>query len=286
MSEFNKTSILNTKPSFTWPAWVHEPFEVRIKETRNFLNHWVKEVNHEGFIANDPISVPKQFSCLQDIEIMGLWTAVLSWGQRPVILVNAQKLIHWMGGEPYKFILHHKESDLKPFSGFVHRTFNGTDALYFIDFFKRYYAEKESLEDLFAGPINGLSDISLGLQAFHKAFFFPEWAPKRTTKHIPTPLSGSACKRLNMFLRWLVRNDLSGVDFGLWKKIKPSQLVCPLDIHSENTARQLQLLSEPKPNWKAALQLTKNLKLIDEEDPVKYDFALYGLGILMRHGKL
>lgn len=250
------------------------------------MDEWVEKVNTADFIPNDPISIPKRFTKLQDIEIMGLWVAVLSWGQRPVILQNASKLIEWMGNEPHRFVLEHKDADLKPFTTFVHRTFNGTDALYLIDFFKRFYSENDSLEVLFSEGIEDSLDIGPGLEAFHQAYFKPDWAPLRSAKHFPAPSKGSACKRLNMFLRWMVRKDHSGIDFGLWRRIKPSQLLCPLDFHSIATAQSLNLLNRTGADWKSALELTSNLRLLDANDPVKYDYALYGLGILARHGKL
>ncbi len=280
------TEVLKSIAPISWPEWVKAPIESRLIETRLFLDEWTLRVNTPDFIPNDPISIPKRFSLLQDIEIMGLWVAVLAWGQRPVILKNASKLIDWMGGEPYRFILNHKPDDLKPFASFVHRTFNGTDALYLIDFLKRFYSENQSLEILFSKGVPDYPNIGPGLEAFNQAYFKPDWAPERSRKHFPTPSKGSACKRLNMFLRWMVRKDGSGVDFGLWNNIRPAQLICPLDIHSQATAKSLGLINRDAHNWKAAIELTENLSLLNPDDPVKYDFALYGLGILARHGNL
>jgi uncharacterized protein (TIGR02757 family) len=236
--------------------------------------------NHTRFIEHDPIQIPHSFSRLQDKEIMGFWVAILAWGQRKTILQNAHTLINLMDGAPYDFILHHQEADLKRFESFKHRTFQYPDTLYFIDFFKRHYSHTNSLESAFT---KGLSPEDLttenGLNGFYNYFFDSEWSPERTKKHIASPLKNSACKRINMFLRWMVRKDEAGVDFGLWNSIKPAQLVCPLDVHAMRTAGQLGLMEEEKANWKTALALTNTLRELDPTDPVKYDFALYGMGI-------
>ena len=236
--------------------------------------------NHPRFIEHDPIQIPHSFSRLQDKEIMGFWVAILAWGQRKTILQNAQKLIDLMDGVPYEFILQHNETDLKRFESFKHRTFQYPDTLYFIDFFKRHYSHTNSLESAFTiGLSEGDLSIENGLNGFYNYFFDSEWSPERTKKHIASPLKNSACKRINMFLRWMVRKDQAGVDFGLWNTIKPSQLVCPLDVHAMRTAGQLGLMKEAKANWKTALALTNSLRKLDPKDPVKYDFALYGMGI-------
>ena len=236
--------------------------------------------NHPRFIEHDPIQIPHNFSLLQDKEIMGFWVAIISWGQRKTILQNARNLIELMDGAPFQFITQHQPADLKRFESFKHRTFQYPDTLYFIDFFQRHYQNNESLESAFA---NGIKDQDLttenGLNEFHDYFFNSEWAPERTKKHIASPKKNSACKRINMFLRWMVRKDNAGVDFGLWSSIKPSQLVCPLDVHAVRTAIKLGLLQEENANWKTALSLTETLRELDPSDPVKYDFALYGMGI-------
>jgi uncharacterized protein (TIGR02757 family) len=250
------------------------------KEIAEILNEKYAFFNHPRFIEHDPIQIPHQFSLLQDKEIMGFWVAILSWGQRKSILNNAHKLIDLMDGRPYEFISQHKESDLKRFEHFKHRTFQYTDTLYFIDFFKRHYAEYESLESAFLRnhrPEN--ENIKEALIGFHDYFFEPHYAPKRTQKHISTPARNSACKRICMFLRWFVRKDDRGVDFGLWKQILPSQLICPLDIHSQTSAEELGLVTKGPANWKKAVELSQQLKQLDPLDPVKYDFALYGMGI-------
>ncbi len=211
---------------------------------------------------------------------MGLWAAVLAWGQRPTIINKCNLLIDLMGGAPYDFILHHKPKDLKPFLSFKHRTFNDVDTLYFIHFFKKYYKKHESLEDAFLLGLNPEdTDVKGSLIQFNHYFFSLPEAPSRTQKHVSTPARKSACKRLNMFLRWMVRKDNKGVDFGIWNKIKPSQLVCPCDVHVERVARKLGLLERENLDWDAAVELTNNLKMLDPIDPVKYDFALFSMGV-------
>ncbi len=236
--------------------------------------------NQPGFIAHDPISIPHRFQLLQDREIMGLWTAVLAWGQRSTIIRNAELLIELMEGEPYRFIMEHSENDLKRFLSFVHRTFNATDALYFIHFFRRWYSEHPTLETAFLPPDFKLqTDTGPMLQHFHTLFFDDALAPERTRKHIASPARNSSCKRLNMFLRWMVRHDDKGVDFGVWKQIQPSQLICPLDVHVQRVAMHYGLLHRQQSDWKAALELTESLRSMDADDPVRYDFALFGMGV-------
>lgn len=245
-----------------------------------FLDEKTEEYNHPDFIKNDPISIPHLFSQKQDIEIMGLWSAVLAWGQRTTIINKCRELIRLMEGQPYAFITEHSEKDLKRFLKFAHRTFNGTDTLYFIEFFKTYYENHTSLEEAFAKFLSP-EDRHIGpaLIGFHHLFFSLPHIPERTRKHIATPERNSACKRLNMFLRWMARKDEKGVDFGIWEKIKPAQLVCPCDVHVGRVARQLGLLTRKQTDWKAVVELTENLRTLDPTDPVKYDFALFGWGI-------
>ena len=240
----------------------------------------VAQYNQPNFIPNDPISIPHQFSKLQDIEIMGFWAAVLAWGQRKTIINKCQELIQLMDGAPYDFVRNHTESDLKRFLNFKHRTFNATDTLYFLHFFKHFYQHHHSLEEAFihALPVEA-PHVEMGLAGFHELFFSLEDFPERTRKHIATPVRKSSCKRLNMFLRWMVRKDDKGVDFGLWNALKPSQLICPCDVHVDRVARKLGLIQRPTTDWQTALELTENLKQLDPNDPVKYDFALFGLGV-------
>ncbi|MEY4987932.1 MAG: hypothetical protein RL567_1711 [Bacteroidota bacterium] len=236
--------------------------------------------NHKRFIEHDPIQIPHLFTKKQDMEIMGFWVAMLAWGQRKTIISKAHELIELMDGTPYQFILQHQSSDLKRFESFKHRTFNATDALYFISFFKRHYQQYDSLETAFGATYQAEEQtVEQAINRFYTHFFDDEFAPQRTQKHIASPTKNSACKRINMFLRWMVRKDETGVDFGIWNNIRPHQLVCPLDVHALRTAESLQLIQPGPTNWKKALELTDTLRALDPNDPVKYDFALYGMGI-------
>ncbi len=246
-----------------------------------FLDNCVERFNQPDFIKNDPIGIPHQFKILQDIEIIGFWVAMLSWGQRKTIIAKSQELIDLMGGKPYEFIVNHREKERKAFLNFKHRTFQATDTLYFLEFLQQYYRNNESLESAFSRHLSQ-DDLSTkkAISGFHELFFGLPDAPARTRKHIANPSRNSSCKRLNMFLRWMVRQDNKGVDFGLWQKIKPAQLMIPLDVHVERIGRRLNLLDRKQRDWKAVEELTENLRRFDPEDPVKYDFALFGLGVL------
>ncbi|HZX73147.1 MAG TPA: TIGR02757 family protein [Cyclobacteriaceae bacterium] len=250
----------------------------KLADLKEFLNEKVDRYNRPDFIAKDPISIPHRFSKKQDIEISGLFAAVLAWGQRVTIINKTNELLSWMGNSPHDFLLHHKLKDMKPFEKFKHRTFNGTDALYFIEFLSQYYKKHESLEEAFALKATD-DNIEQGLISFNNLFFSLEDYPPRTRKHISTPERKSACKRLNMYLRWMVRKDNAGVDFGIWNTIRPAQLICPCDLHVDRVARKLKLIRRKQLDWQTAVELSQNLRLLDPLDPVKYDFALFGLGI-------
>lgn len=248
---------------------------------KTFLEHKTAQYNHPAFIEDDPVTIPRSFKQKQDIEIMGLLAAIMAWGQRKTIINKCLELVDLMEGQPYDFIMHHKEKDLERFEDFRHRTFQPTDILYFIRFFRDYYHRYESLETAFIeGMQQSDETVEQGLIHFHQLFCSLSGIPKRTRKHIATPEKGSSCKRLNMFLRWMVRQDEQGVDFGLWQELRPHQLICPLDVHVARVARALNLISRKQADWKAALELTEALKTMDPKDPVKYDFALFGLGIV------
>lgn len=250
-------------------------------DIKRVLDAYVDQYNRPSFIADDPICIPHQFSKKQDIEIMGFWVAMLAWGQRKTIINKAHELIQLMDGAPHDFVLQHREKDRKRFLSFKHRTFQVTDTLYFLEFLQHYYRQEESLEDAFARFIAPNDpDTERALAGFHQLFFSLPHAPQRTRKHIPTPERRSSCKRLNMFLRWMVRQDDRGVDFGLWKRIRPDQLLIPLDVHVDRVARRLGLLERKQTDWQAVQELTARLRLIDPQDPVKYDFALFGMGVL------
>jgi uncharacterized protein (TIGR02757 family) len=246
----------------------------------DLLEKKYKECNQLSFLDSDPIKIPHRFSKKQDIEIAGFFAATLAWGQRVTIIRNTDRIMDWMDESPHDFILNHKDKDLKRFEGFVHRTFNDTDLLYFIEFFKWFYREHDSLEEAFVKDLSAKSvHTESALVGFHELFFSLEDHPHRTKKHIPTPIRKSTCKRMNMYLRWMVRQDKSGVDFGIWKKIKPSQLLCPLDVHVERHARRLGLIQRKQVDWQTVLELTENLRALDPKDPVKYDIALFGMGV-------
>ena len=245
---------------------------------QELLDTKYNQFNRVDFIEDDPIQIPHRFKEKQDIEIAGFFAAVLAWGQRKTIINKCSELMGLMDNAPHQFIINHTENDLKSLLHFKHRTFNSTDLLYFISFLRSFYQDHDSLEQAFV--INNRDvNTELAITSFHQAFFAFEFAPDRTRKHIATPARKSACKRLNMYLRWMVRQDDSGVDFGIWNKIKPSQLVCPLDVHVERIARQLGLIKRRQSDWLAAVELTNNLKQYDTSDPVKYDFALFGMGL-------
>lgn len=248
---------------------------------KELLNEKVEAYNNVSFIKDDPISLPHRFSKLQDIEIIGFWVSMLAWGRRAQIIKSGEKLLQLMDNSPHDFILNHKEIDRKPFLDFKHRTFQPEDALCFLEFLQHYYQQNDSLEDAFARHLKK-DDIDVGpaLIGFHQLFFSLPNSLERTKKHIATPLRKSSCKRLNMFLRWMSRKDEKGVDFGLWQRISPSKLLIPLDVHVERVARHFGLLERDKSDWAAVQELTKNLRSFDNEDPVKYDFALFGLGVL------
>ena len=249
-------------------------------ELKSYLDLKVEEYNKPDFIPFDPISIPHEYTKKQDIEIAGFLAAIFAWGQRKTIINKCKEFLFLMGNEPYRFVLDYQDTDLIPFENFKHRTFNATDALYFLHFFKWYYSKYESLESAFT---MGLSDddpsVEKGLIYFFDLFFSLPDHPSRTYKHVPNPLKKSACKRINMFLRWMVRNDDKGVDFGIWKNIRKSQLVCPCDLHVDRVARRLGLIQRKQTDWQTALELTDSLKQFDPIDPVKYDFALFGMGV-------
>lgn len=249
------------------------------KKLYNLLENAYRQFNKPDFIEHDPISIPHAFSKKQDVEIAAFWISMIAWGNRKSIINSGNKLIELMDGAPHQFVTEHQEKDLKRFERFKHRTFNYTDSLYFIEFLKHHYSENNSLETAF---IKGMKKADINTEhaliGFHETFFSLEFAPQRTRKHVSTPLRNSTCKRLNMFLRWMVRESKSGVDFGIWKNIKPAQLLCPLDVHVDKKARALGLLNREKTDWLAVLELTEALKSFDAVDPVKYDLALFGMG--------
>ena len=250
-----------------------------LADIRNLLDQKVQAYNCQQFIENDPVSVPHLFSKREDREIAGFFSATLAWGQRKTIIRNARKLMQWMDYSPHNFIMHHSETDLQFFRNFVHRTFNGEDCLFFIRALKQIYLKYESMEKAFQPEdVQNSEIIKSAIYSFRKRFLYTV-NDTRSAKHIANPMSGSSAKRINMFLRWMIRKDSQGVDFGIWKSFSPADLMMPLDIHSGTTARQLGLLYRKQNDWKAVEELTNILRSFDPKDPVKYDFALFGIGI-------
>ena len=251
------------------------------EDLKKMLNSKVKQYNHPSFIAADPICIPHLFTKKQDIEIAGFFTAIFAWGNRTTIINKSKELVGLMHNSPHDFILHHASKDLKKLEGFKHRTFNTTDLLYCIEFLKSHYSRNDSLEMAFTQWMTKKdTTIENGLNGFYNYFFSLPHIPERTKKHIASPQKNSSCKRLNMFLRWMVRNDNKGVDFGIWKNISPAQLIIPIDVHVARVAKQLNILQCKQPNWQAALELTGYLRTLDKHDPAKYDFALFSLGVI------
>lgn len=246
-------------------------------ELKEFLDYKVEQYNTPQFIETDPVQIPHLFSKKEDIEISGFLTATISWGNRKSILKNANLLIDLLDRAPYDFVMQHSESDLEKLQPFVHRTFNGTDLIYFIKAFRNIYNRYGGPENIFSKH-SGKVSLQPAIHEFKKIFFELPHEP-RTEKHVSDPLKNSAAKRINMFLRWMVRNDNKGVDLGIWESISPSQLSCPLDVHSGNVARKLGLLKRKQNDAKALAELDKNLRKMDPKDPVKYDYALFGLGV-------
>ncbi|MDP2069722.1 MAG: TIGR02757 family protein [Lutibacter sp.] len=246
-------------------------------ELKEFLDEKVVQYNNPKFIDSDPIQIPYQFSLKEDIEISAFLTATIAWGNRKSIIKNAFTMMDLLGNSPYDFVLNHKPHHLDNIEHFVHRTFNVDDFKYFITALHHIYKNHGGMENVFSKNAT-LNSTQSAIHEFKKIFFeIPHL--ERTKKHISDPLNNSAAKRINMFLRWMVRNDNTGVDFGIWNSLSPAQLSCPLDVHSGNLARKLGLLTRKQNDAKALAELDASLRKMDKNDPVKYDFALFGLGV-------
>jgi uncharacterized protein (TIGR02757 family) len=249
---------------------------------KQLLDQKVKQYNHIDFIEKDPISIPHLYTKQQDIEIAAFFAAIFAWGNRTTIIQKSKELLERMDNAPFEYCTQHQVKDLKKLIGFAHRTFNDRDLLYCIAFFKHHYAKQKSLETAFFMDQDSgkkVKTVAAGLINFKNYFFSLEDAPYRTKKHIASPENGSTCKRLNMFLRWMVRKDQHGVDFGLWKTISPADLIIPIDVHVARVSRSFGLISRPQIDWLTALELTEYCRTLDARDPVKYDFALFSLGV-------
>ncbi|MBL8000630.1 MAG: TIGR02757 family protein [Flavobacteriales bacterium] len=247
------------------------------KELTELLDAAYERLAAPAFIANDPIQVPRSFPVREDAEVIGLLTATIAWGQRRTIIANAWKLVHLMDGAPHDFVLHASPVELKRLDGFVHRTFNGIDLRHFVRGLRHLYAEHGGIEPAFLED-GRVGDMGTAIARFKHRFFEPRHQP-RTRKHVADPSKGSNAKRINMYLRWMVRPDDRGVDLGLWKRITPAELMVPLDVHTGRVARELGLLVRAQDDWKSVVELTENLRKLDPLDPVKYDIALFGLGV-------
>lgn len=258
-------------------------------ELKEFLEEKYRLYNNLNFIEQDPISIPHQFTLKEDIEITGFLAATIAWGQRKTIINNANRLVKLMGNNPFDFVMNAKEKNYKKIEGFVHRTFNSTDTIFFLQSLKNIYKNHGGLENAFIySNFNDIGETGSAIVNFRNLFFSVPH-PSRTKKHVSNPGDNSSAKRLCMYLRWMIRKDKHGVDFGIWngnispspkeQKLLPSHLMCPLDVHSGNVARKLGLLKRTQNDWKAVVELTSNLKIFDANDPVKYDFALFGLGV-------
>jgi uncharacterized protein (TIGR02757 family) len=246
-------------------------------ELKEFLDEKVLLYNNPQFIESDPIQIPHQFSLKEDVEIAAFLTSTIAWGNRKMIISNSKRMMALMGNSPYDFVMGHNEAQLESLDGFAHRTFNSTDFATFIKALQHIYKNHNGLEMAFAKNKQPLS-MQQSISEFRKLFF--ETAhQQRTMKHVSDPMQGSAAKRINMFLRWMCRNDKAGVDFGIWNSISPASLSCPLDVHSGNVARKLGLLTRKQNDARALAELDAALRLLDPNDPVKYDFALFGLGV-------
>lgn len=256
---------------------IQPSLEMSAGELKEFLDHKVHQYQRKDFIESDPIQIPHRFTQKEDIEIAGFLTATIAWGNRKMIINSANKMMDLLDHSPYDFVMQHQERDLGALSSFVHRTFNGEDLAYFVRALQQIYTHHGGLEGVFAAHQEPTT-LQPAISRF-KQLFFEQNPNCRTTKHISDPLQNSAAKRINMFLRWMVRNDPAGVDFGLWTSLSPAQLSCPLDVHSGNVARKLGLLPRKQNDAKALQLLDESLRSMDPNDPVKYDFALFGLGV-------
>jgi uncharacterized protein (TIGR02757 family) len=253
------------------------------RQLKDFFDEKVGAYNCPAFVEADPVCIPHLFTLKQDIEIAGLFAAIFAWGNRTTIIQKSRELMQLMDMAPYQFVQGHTETDLKKLRHFKHRTFTPDDLYYFVAFLHHHYARYASLETAFTQWMDKKDEtIEKSLIGFKKYFFSQEHL-RRTQKHISSPEQNSSCKRLCMYLRWMVRHDKQGVDFGIWRNIKPAQLVCPIDLHVARVAKRFGLMQRKQPDWKAAVELTEHLRNFDANDPAKYDFALFGLGVIEKY---
>lgn len=253
-------------------------------ELKEYLDDFVYKYNQKSFIDSDPISIPHRFTQKEDIEISGFLTATISWGNRKSIITNASRMMELMDNAPYDFVMNHRKKDLERLNTFVHRTFNGYDLIVFIQNLQRIYKEQSGIEQIFS-TYQTHESLQGAISQFKKVFFQNQ-ENIRSAKHISDPEKNSAAKRINMYLRWMVRKDQNGVDFGIWKSIPMSILSCPLDVHSGRVAREIGLLSRKQNDAKALYELDKELRKLDKDDPVRYDYALFGMGVFEKKNLL
>lgn len=252
---------------------------MKTRDIKSLLDEKYAFFNAPEFIPSDPVAIPHLFSKREDIEISGFLVATIAWGQRNTIVKNGHRLMNLMDQAPHDFVLHAGPDDLRRLTSFVHRTFNGDDCLFFIESLRNIYTNGNGLEEAFSAGIKAQEHhIFHAILNFRETFLKSPHLP-RSVKHIANPAAGSTAKRLNMFLRWMVRDDHKGVDFGIWKSLSPAQLYCPLDVHVGHIARKIGLLQRKQNDWLAVEELTANLRSFDADDPVKYDFALFGMGV-------
>lgn len=247
-------------------------------EIKEFLEHKTKTYCQPSFIETDPISIPHNYSLKEDIEVSGFLTATISWGQRASIIRKATELMNMLDDQPYNFIMHCSHKELHSVSSFVYRTFNGTDCVAFLKAIRNIYLNHNGLEKAFEKGFLKNKSVFDAIVHF-RTVFLETPHQKRTEKHISNPAQGSAAKRINMFLRWMARKDDMGIDFGIWKNISPEYLYCPLDVHVGNVARKLGILKRKQNDWKAVEELTGVLRQMNPDDPVRYDYGLFGLGV-------
>ncbi len=250
---------------------------VNLENLKEFLDEKVNRYNLPEFIESDPIQVAKKFSEKKDIEIAGFLTATISWGNRPAIIKNALRMMDLLENSPHEFVTNASDFEMESLRKFVHRTFNGDDLVYFVRAIKNIYLQHGGMQEVFENGFQNSGTIYGALEHFHKLFYEP--GGERTKKHVSNVAKGASAKRLNMYLRWMCREDRAGVDFGLWRRIPPSALMLPLDLHTGNVGRKLGLLQRRTNDWKAVEEITSALRTFDPDDPIKYDFALFGLGV-------
>lgn len=248
------------------------------KSLKGLLEHFYKKYHQPSFIANDPIQVAYFYKQKEDVEIASFFTTLLAWGNRKQIIRNAKLLMSLMDNKPYDFMVTIKKKDINRFDSFKHRTINGNDIKELLWALHKIYQDHGGLEHLFTDAYKRHNDIYFALEVFYKTVSSYTQS-SHCLKHISNVSKNSAAKRLNLFLRWMIREDDRKVDFGLWKSIPASALYIPLDVHVSNVARKLGLLKRKANNWKAVQELTENLRLFDKNDPIKYDYALFGMGL-------